>query len=151
MIRVRKSHIALPRQPKALEICAIVFSRRRGGITSNLQRFVGLSTASFCRNSTQYNLYIANATDNMSHSLFSHATSSQSSVLFGAGGQESRDCESLGGRIRSQGNKNAPPTASHKGGGGGMGEWVGGGMGRWVGLQKLITVLGRFDTYKGGV
>jgi hypothetical protein len=33
MIRVRKSHIALPRQPTALEICAIVFSRRRGGIT----------------------------------------------------------------------------------------------------------------------
>jgi hypothetical protein len=24
-------------------------------------------------------------------------------------------------------------------------------MGGWVGLQKLITVLGRFDTYKGGV
>ena len=24
---------------------------------------------------------------------------------------------------------NAPPTASHKGGGGGMGVWVGGGMG----------------------
>ena len=56
-----------------------------------------------------------------------------------------------GGRIRSQSNKNAPPTASHKGGGGGMGGWVGGGMGGWVGLQKLITVLGRFDTYKGGV
>ena len=40
---------------------------------------------------------------------------------------------------------NAPPTASHKGGGGGRG------MVGWVGLQKLITVLGRFDTYKGGV
>ena len=25
------------------------------------------------------------------------------------------------------------------------------GMGGWVGLQKLITVLGRFDTYKGRV
>jgi hypothetical protein len=45
-----------------------------------------------------------------------------------------------------------------------MGGWVGGGMGGrrdgwaegWVGggmggLQKLITVLDRFDTYKGGV
>jgi hypothetical protein len=30
----------------------------------------------------------------------------------------------------------------------GMGGWVGFGMG---GLQKLITVLGRFDSYKGGV
>ena len=38
---------------------------------------------------------------------------------------------------------NAPPTASHKGGGRGMGGWVG--------LQKLITVLDRFDTYKGDV
>ena len=35
-MRVRKSHIALPRQPTALEICAIVFSRRRGGITSDI-------------------------------------------------------------------------------------------------------------------
>jgi hypothetical protein len=32
----------------------------------------------------------------MSHSLFSHATSSQSSVLFGADGQQSRDCDSAG-------------------------------------------------------
>jgi hypothetical protein len=31
---------------------------------------------------------------------------------------------------------------------GGMGGWVGYGMG---GLQKLITFLRRFDTYKGGV
>ena len=34
-----------------------------------------------------------------------------------------------------------------------MGGWVDGwvkGMGGW-GLQKLITGLGRFDTYKGGV
>jgi hypothetical protein len=29
--------------------------------------------------------------------------------------------------------------------------WVDGWMGGWVGLQKLITVLGRFDTYKVGV
>jgi hypothetical protein len=36
----------------------------------------------------------------------------------------------------------------------GFKEWVDGRvyrMGRWVGLQKLMTVLGRFDTYKGGV
>ncbi len=97
MIRVRNSHIAFPSPPAAFAICANVFSRRiGGGITSNLQRFVVRSSASFCRNSTQYNLYIDNATDNMSHSLFSHATSSHSSVLFGADGQQSRDCESWG-------------------------------------------------------
>ena len=38
---------------------------------------------------------------------------------------------------------NAPPTASHKGGGRGMGGWVG--------LQKLITVLDMKNGYKGGV
>ena len=32
-----------------------------------------------------------------------------------------------------------------------MGGLVVGGMGGWVGLQKLITVLGRFYPYKGGV
>jgi hypothetical protein len=32
-----------------------------------------------------------------------------------------------------------------------IGGWVGGGMGGWVGLQKLITVLGRFYPYTGGV
>ena len=39
--------------------------------------------------------------------------------------------------------KNAPPTASHKGGGGGMGGWVG--------LQKLITDLDMRNGHKGGV
>jgi hypothetical protein len=34
-----------------------------------------------------------------------------------------------------------------------MGGWVdfrNGWKGGWVGLQKMITGLGRFDTYKGG-
>jgi hypothetical protein len=61
---------------------------------------------------------------------------------------------SAGGRIRSQGNYclppagvlhsqnkviNAPPTASHKGGGGGMGRWVGRerGQGGGAGLALL--------------
>ena len=108
MIRARKSHKALPRPPKAFAICATVFSRRRGGITSVLRRFDGRSSASFCRNSTQYNLYIAKATDNISHSPRSslggetpthsppHATSSLSSVLLGADGQKSSDCEPTG-------------------------------------------------------
>jgi hypothetical protein len=34
MISARKFHNILPRPPRALAICAIVFSRRRGGITS---------------------------------------------------------------------------------------------------------------------
>jgi hypothetical protein len=90
MIREKKFHIALPRPPAALAICAKVFSRRKAGeaITSlNLPRFDGRPSASFCRISTQYNLYIATATDNISHSLFPHATSSLSRVLFGAVGQ----------------------------------------------------------------
>ena len=62
MSKTKKFHIALPSPPAALAICAMVFSRRRGGITSNLQRFVGRSSACFCRNSTQYNLYIAKTT-----------------------------------------------------------------------------------------
>ena len=32
-----------------------------------------------------------------------------------------------------------------------MGGWVGCEMGGWLGLQTVITLLGRFDTYKGGV
>ena len=93
MIRVRKSHIALPRPPAALAICAMVFSRRRGGITSVLRRF-DEESASFCCDSNQYNSYIATATDNISHSLFAHETSTMSSMLLGAGRQES-NCESL--------------------------------------------------------
>jgi hypothetical protein len=41
-----------------------------------------------------------------------------------------------------------------KGGFKGMGGWVGFEFAQncgWVGLQKLITGLGRFDTYNGGV
>lgn len=97
-IRAATFHIALPRPPTALAICAMVFSRRKvgEGITSILRRFAGLPSASFCRNATQYNLYIAKATDNMSHSLFSHSLSSHSSVLLGADGQKSSDCESMG-------------------------------------------------------
>ncbi len=97
MIRAKKSHNSLPRPPAALAICAMVFSRRRGGITSVLRRFDGES-ASFCCDSNQYNLYVASATDIISHSLLSHISSSysSSSVLFGAEGYKSNDCNCEG-------------------------------------------------------
>ena len=79
MIRATKFHIALPRPPAALAICAIVFSRRRGGITSVLRRFDDEESASLCCDSNQYNLYVANATDIISHSLLSRPSSSHSS------------------------------------------------------------------------
>ena len=96
-VRSSKSfHIPPQSPPAALAICAMVFWRRRGGITSNLRRFIVRSSACFCRKSTQYNLYIAKAKDIISHSLFSHATSSQSSVFSGADGQKSSNCEAIG-------------------------------------------------------
>ena len=55
----------------------MVFSRRGGGITLVLRRF-DEESASFCRDSNQYNSYIATATDNISHSA--HETSPMSRV-----------------------------------------------------------------------
>lgn len=92
-----KFHRATTRPLAAPDRTAIVFSRRIGGITSALWRLDGRASASFfCRNSNQDNSYIATATANISHSLFAHETSSQSSVLYGADGKVSRDSDSVG-------------------------------------------------------
>ena len=93
MMREKKFIFALPRPPAALAIRTKVFSRRMvGGITSILRRFEVCASASFCCDSIQYSLYIARATDIMSHSLFAHATSSYSIVLLGTDGEKSSDC-----------------------------------------------------------
>jgi len=64
----------------------------RVGITSILRRFEVCASASFCCDSIQYSLYIARATDIISHSLFAHETSSYSIVLLGTDGEKSGDC-----------------------------------------------------------
>ena len=68
----------------------------RVGITSILRRFEVCASASFCCDSIQYSLYIARATDIISHSLFAHETSSYSIVLLGTGGEKSSDCVPYG-------------------------------------------------------